>query len=104
MSEPAEELFPQTQPSFSGRPPRPPKITARGLEDWGDDDPEKVIHIPDPVVVRDLAAALKLKPFKVVADLMRLRLFKTPDEHISFEIAEIVAQWHGHKAIQTFLC
>jgi len=36
MSEPAEELFPETQPSFSGRPPRPPKITARGLEDWGD--------------------------------------------------------------------
>ena len=45
MSEPAEELFPETQPSFSGRPPRPPKITARGLEDWGD-DPEKVIHLP----------------------------------------------------------
>jgi hypothetical protein len=101
MSEPAEELFPQTQPSFSGRPPRPPKITARGLED--SDDPEKIIHIPDPVIVRDLATALKVKPFKVVADLMQLKLFKTPDELISFEIAEIVARWHGHRAIQTFL-
>jgi len=102
MSEPAEELFPQTQPSFSGRPPRPPKITARGLEDSGD-DPDRIIHIPDPVVVRDLATALKLKPFKIVADLMRLKLFKTPDEHISFEIAEMIVRWHGYKAIQTFL-
>ena len=102
MSEPAEELFPQTQPSFSGRPPRPPKITARGLED-SEDDTDKVIHVPDPVVVKELAAALKVKPFKVVADLMQLRLFKTPDELISFEVAEIISQWHGYKAIQTFL-
>lgn len=102
MSESAEELFPQTQPSFSGRPPRPPKITARGLED-SDNDPDKIIHIPDPVVVRDLATALRLKPFKVVADLMKLKLFKTPDELISFEIAEIIAQRHGYRVIQTFL-
>ena len=101
MSEPAEESVPQTQPSFSGRPPRPPKITARGLEN-SDDDADKVIHIPDPVVVKDLAAALKLKPFKVVADLMQLRLFKTPDDFISFEMAEIVAEGHGYKAIETF--
>ena len=102
MSEPAEELFPQTQPSFSGRPPRPPKITARGLED-SDDYTDKVIHIPDPIVVKEFAAAIKLKPFKVVADLMQLRLFKTPDDSIPFEVAEIIAQWHGYKAIQTFL-
>lgn len=102
MSEPAEELFPQTQSSFSGRPPRPPKITARGLED-PDDDANEVILIPDPVVVKELAAALKLKPFKVVADLMQLRLFKTPDDLISFEVAETIAQRHSYKAIQTFL-
>ena len=102
MSEPAEEFVPQTQPSFSGRPPRPPKITARGLED-SHDDADKIIHIPDPVRVKDRAAALKLKPFKVVADLLRLRMFKTPDDFISFEMAEIIAQRHGYRAIQTFL-
>ena len=67
------------------------------------DDPEKIIHIPDPVVVKDLAAALKLKPFKVVADLLQLRLFKTPDDLIPFETAEMIAAWHGYRAIQTFL-
>ncbi len=102
MSEPAEEKFPQTQPSFSGRPPRPPKITARGLDD-SDDDADKVIHIPDPVVVKDLASALKLKPFKVVADLMQLRSFKTPDDLVSFDVAEMIAERHGYKAIEKFL-
>jgi len=102
MSEPAEELFPQTQTSFSGRPPRPPKITARGLED-SDDDSDKIIHISDPVVVKDLAAALNVKPFKVVADLMQLRMFKMPGDLIPFEVAEIIARGHGYKAIQTFL-
>jgi hypothetical protein len=47
--------------------------------------------------------ASKLKPFKIVADLMQLKLFKTPDDLISFEMAEIISQWHGCKAIQTFL-
>src|SRR5262245_54030421 len=102
MSEPAEELFPKTQPSFSGRPPRPPKITARALED-PDGDSDKVIHVPDPVVVKELAEALHVRPFKIVADLMQLRMFKTPDDFISFEVAEIIARWHGYKAIQTFL-
>jgi len=100
MSEPAEEFYPETQPSFSGRPPRPPKITARGLED--PDDPEKVICIPDPVVVKDLAAALRVKPFKVVAQIMELRQFKTPDDSISFKTAEIIAGRHGYTAIETF--
>jgi hypothetical protein len=72
------------------------------LED-SDDDPDKIIHIPGPVAVKDLAAALNVRPFKIVADLMQLRMFKTPDDLISFEVAEIIARWHGHKAIETFL-
>src|SRR5437016_12982360 len=100
MSEPAEEFFPQTQPSFSGRPPRPPKSTARGLED--SEDPERVIHIPDPVMVQDLAVALKLKPFKVVADLLHLRQFKTPDDLVDFKTAALIAAWHDYTAIETF--
>jgi hypothetical protein len=99
MSEPAEELFPQTQPSFSGCPPPPPKVTARGLAE--PDEPQGVIQIPDPVLVRDLAQALKVKPFKVVADLLLLKRFKTPDDLVDFEAAEIVAQWHGYRAVQS---
>jgi len=97
MSEASEGRTPKTQPSFSGRPPRPPKITARDLEDRPD-DPGKTVYLLDPVVVKDLASALRVKPFKVVADLMELRIFKSPDDTVDFETVAIVARKHGYRA------
>ncbi len=72
-------------------------MTARDLEDQPD-DPGKTVYLLEPVVVRDLASALRLKPFKVVADLMELGLFKPPDETIDFETAANVARRHGYRA------
>jgi len=97
MSDTSEGRSPKTQPSFSGRPPRPPKITARDLEDQPD-DPGKTVYLLDPVVVRKLASAIQVKPFKVVADLMELRIFKSPNETVDFETAAIVARKHGYRA------
>ena len=100
MSDQAEEWNPQTQPSFSGRPPRPPKIAARGLAD--SDEPERTIQIPDPVVVSELAIALKVKSFQIVADLMALKIFKHADDLIDFETASTIANKHGYKAELSF--
>jgi len=97
MSDAVPELIPRTQPAFSGRPPRPPKITTRNLEDQPD-DPGKTVYLLEPVGVRDLASALQLKPYKVVADLMELRLFKFPDDTVDFETASVVARKHGYRA------
>ena len=97
MSAASEGRIPKTQPSFSGRPPRPPKITARDLEDQPD-DPGKTVYLLEPTVVRDLASAIQVKPFKVVADLMELGLFKPPNETVDFETAAIVARKHGYRA------
>ncbi len=47
--------------------------------------------------VRDLAIALQLKPFKVVADLMELKLFKGPNDMVDFETASVIARKHGYK-------
>jgi translation initiation factor IF-2 len=99
MSESAEERIAQTQPAFSGRPPAPPKITARGLED-DDDDSGKTIHIPDTVAVKELAAKLALRPFKVVGDLLELGEFKYPEDNIDFETAWLVAKKHGFNAVR----
>jgi len=62
------------------------------------DDPGQRVYLLEPVVVRDLAGALQLKPFKVVADLMQLRIFKSPDDSVDFETAAIVARKHGYRA------
>ena len=70
---------------------------ARDLEDQPDDR-GKTVYLLDPVVVRDLASVLQVKPFKVVADLMEMGLFKPPDETVDFETAAIVARKHGYRA------
>jgi hypothetical protein len=88
---------PPTQPAFSRPPPRPPKITARGIEDQPD-DPGKVVYLLDPMVVKDLAGALHVKPFKVVADLMEMKIFKFPGDSVDFDTASLVALKHGYRA------
>jgi translation initiation factor IF-2 len=67
------------------------------LEDLPDDS-GKTVYLIEPVVVRDLAGALQLKPFKVVTDLMELELFKPLNETRDFETAAIVARRHGYRA------
>jgi hypothetical protein len=50
------------------------------------------------VVVRDLASAIHVKPFKVIADLMELKIFKFPHDTVDFQTAAIVARKHGYRA------
>src|ERR1019366_5279140 len=87
---------PPTQPAFSGRPPRPPKITARGIEDQPD-EPNRTIYILDWIAVQDLAEALNVKPFKVVARLLEMRQFKHANQAIDFATASIIASEHGYR-------
>ena len=94
---PPPEKAPETQPAFAGGPPqpppRPPKLTARGLLDPG--EPGKRIFVPDYIEIRDLAELLGVKPFKVVAEVMELRIFKHADEFIDFSTAAKIATKHG---------
>ena len=98
MSDAVPERIPATQPAFSGRPPGPPKITARDLEDSPPDDPDKTIYLLAQVVVRDLASAIGVKPFKIVAELLAMEQFKNADEVIDFETASVIARKHGYQA------
>lgn len=93
--DPRPQNIPETQPAFAGVPPRPPKKTARDLED---DSAEPHIDIPDPVVVRDLASALGKKTFKIVADIMKFGVFVYAEETVEFETASRVAWMHGFYA------
>ena len=88
--------IPETQPASAGGPPRPPKKTARDLEDESPQEPH--IDIPDPVVVKELASALRKKTFKIVADIMRFGVFVEVDETVDFETASRVAWKHGFYA------
>ena len=94
---PAPEKGPETQPAFAGGPPqpppRPPKLTARDLLDPG--EPAKRIFVAEYIEIRELAELLGLKPFKVVADALDLRIFKNADEMIDFTTAAKIGNKHG---------
>ncbi len=93
MSEPGDE---QTRPErpISSAPVRPAPRAAAGPKT----QPglrAKTVYLLDEMDVSTLAGALQLKPFKVVADLMELKLFKSPDDMIDFETASRIARKHG---------
>lgn len=94
---PSPERTPETHSAPSGGPPdlppRPPKLTARDLLDPGGDD--NSIFVAGYIEVRELAEAMKLKPFKVIADLMELKIFRHTYELIDFATAAKIAQKHG---------
>ena len=88
---------PETQPATSGGPPQPPppppKRTTKGMLEPG--DPDRRILVADYIEMKELAALLGLKPFKVVADVLELGVFKHADEWIDFATAAEVAIRHG---------
>jgi translation initiation factor IF-2 len=94
---PPPEKAPETQPAFAGGPPqpppRPPKLTVRDLLEPG--EPGKRIFVPDYIEIRDLAELLGVKPFKVVAEVLNLHMFKHADEFIDFSTAAKIAHQHG---------
>jgi Translation initiation factor IF-2, N-terminal region len=53
------------------------------------------VYLLDSMTVKELAGVLKLKPFKVVAELMELGIFKSPEDSVNFETACQIARKHG---------
>ena len=51
--------------------------------------------MPDYIEVRELAELRGLKPFKTVAELMEMRIFKHADELIDFSTAANIGNKHG---------
>lgn len=55
----------------------------------------KLIVIKPPILVPDLAARLGLKPFNVMADLIKLGVFPAPNQPLEPEIAAQICEIHG---------
>ncbi|MEM8952785.1 MAG: translation initiation factor IF-2 [Verrucomicrobiota bacterium] len=58
-------------------------------------DPAKVINIKPPIIVKDLAEAMGLKPFKIIQDLLQLEVFVSQDKSIEPDIAAQLCEKHG---------
>lgn len=58
---------------------------------------EKIIHLKPPIIVKDLADKMGLKPFKIIADLIAFQVFASADKAVEPEIAEKICEKHGFK-------
>jgi len=56
---------------------------------------DKVISIKPPIIVSDLADAMALKPFQLMADLIKLQVFVAPHQAIEADIAAKLCTQHG---------
>jgi translation initiation factor IF-2 len=58
-------------------------------------DESKIIHLKPPIIVRDLATAMGLKPFQVIGDLMKMNIFVGLTASIEVDVASKVCELHG---------
>jgi translation initiation factor IF-2 len=55
----------------------------------------KIIHLKPPIIVRDFATALGLKPFKLISELNQLVGFASMNSNIDEAVAQKVAEKYG---------
>ena len=82
------QRFGQQRPSEPAKPAVPKIVLPSDAE---------VIVIKPPIVVRDLADRLKIKPFKLIADLMEMGVFANVNQSIDEAVAQKVCAKYGKK-------
>ncbi len=56
----------------------------------------KIVHLKPPIIVRDLAQQIGLKPFQVISDLMEMNIFAAINHTIEPDIASAICKKHGY--------
>jgi translation initiation factor IF-2 len=76
--------------------PKPAPVEVSQPEYETNEAGEKIIHLKPPIIVKDLAEKMGLRPFKVIADLINLKVFvANADKAIELDVAEKVCEKHG---------
>ena len=105
---------PVAKPPAAPRPAGPPKLpaaakaadkapalAAESVEGEESEAPAaeagelKKIHLKPPIVVRDFAGEIGLKPFKLISELMEMGIFASMNQTIEESVAVLVAGRHG---------
>lgn len=88
-------LPPISKLQSDGTAPAPSAAAAPADDDADADEDLKVIHIKPPIILKDLASKMQIKPFKIIQDLMELDVFASLDSSIEPEVATQICEKHG---------
>lgn len=85
VSPPSPPIKPhEKEPTPRTKAPSPPK-------------PGATITIKGPIIVKDFAARLGLKPNRLIAELMSMNIFASINQKVDLKIAQKIAEKHGFK-------
>jgi len=83
---PVQVVRPEPAPVATAELPAPPGATGE----------DKIIHIKPPIIVRELAQQIGLKPFQLIHDLMDMNIFAAINHTIEPDIASAICKKHGY--------
>jgi translation initiation factor IF-2 len=95
---PPEAEAPSTPPLTIGPPPKPvTKEPPKHPEPRRPEKPaaKKTIYFKGPIIVRDYAERLGMKPNQLIAELMMMNIFAGISERLEIKVAQQVAEKHG---------
>jgi translation initiation factor IF-2 len=81
--QPVHPVIPEVVPVAAGEPSAP-------VSD------EKIVHIKPPIIVRELAQQIGLKPFQLIHDLMDMNIFAAINHTIEPDVAAAICKKHGY--------
>ncbi len=83
----------------SPKEPQVPSVSVDGTVEAAPAEPEaepqKIVHIKPPIIVKELATQLGLKPHQVIAELMNFNIFANINQTIEPDIASKICESHG---------
>ncbi|HZC58681.1 MAG TPA: translation initiation factor IF-2 [Chthoniobacterales bacterium] len=91
LAKPPEPVVKPVEPVV----PEPVPAQAAASESAGSVTDDKIIHIKPPIIVRELAQQIGLKPFQLIHDLMAMNIFAAINHTIEPDIAASICKKHG---------
>ncbi len=86
---------PKAAPEPPTKLPHPePSEPVPGAEESAEPE-KKVLHLKPPIIVKELAEQLGLKPFQIIKDLMALNIFANINQTLEPDIVSKVCDQHG---------
>ena len=91
---------PPPPPSSAGKPqiPAPPAPSGSGTSDPAEQDgvvEGNLVIVKPPIVVRDFAVLLGLKPFQLISELMEMGIFASMNQTIEEDVARKISKVKG---------
>jgi translation initiation factor IF-2 len=93
LKEPESPIKPMVAAPIPAAPEAAPEPVPTDIE--VDESGDKILHLKPPIIVKDLALKLGLKPFEVIKDLIAFKVYASADKAIDVEVAEKVCEKHG---------